>query len=125
DRQDRRQIMEAHLAGAFVISAAQFSSVLRTTVFTIMIACTEHGKTSLMKNNSGQKMKVNNRDFQTLRWIVSKQHRTTARELHKANIHERAATAKTLITDTLIEYKVYHPLQPACSLTNTRAQQEL
>lgn len=49
------QIKEAHLAEAFVILTAQFFSVLRTTVFRIMIACIEHGKASLMKNNSGQK----------------------------------------------------------------------
>uniref|UniRef100_A0A673IJR9 Uncharacterized protein n=1 Tax=Sinocyclocheilus rhinocerous TaxID=307959 RepID=A0A673IJR9_9TELE len=83
-----RQIMGTCLAEVSVTLTAQLFSVLRTTVFTIMTAY-------------WLKLKLNDRDYQTLR-IVSKQHRITAtlfphRELHKANTHERA---KTIITDT-------------------------
>uniref|UniRef100_A0A671M3L7 Uncharacterized protein n=1 Tax=Sinocyclocheilus anshuiensis TaxID=1608454 RepID=A0A671M3L7_9TELE len=73
--------------------------------------------TNISEKNKKQ-LKVNQRHHQTLRRIVSKQHKITAaevtanlsihpedhvftktknRELHKANIHE---IAKTLITDT-------------------------
>jgi hypothetical protein len=70
-----------------------------------------------MKRNSGQKSTLTERDHLTLRRIVSKNHTTAAQvtaelnihlenpvstktvqcELHKSNIHSRAATAKTLI----------------------------
>jgi FixJ family two-component response regulator len=73
-----------------------------------------------VKKNSGQKSTLTERDCHILRSIVSKSHRTTAarvtaelnihhedpfstetvqRELHRSNIHGRAATAKPLITE--------------------------
>jgi hypothetical protein len=78
-----------------------------------------HGKTSV-KRNSGWKSTLTERDCHTLRRIVSKIHtaaqvtaelnihledhvstKTVWRELHKSNIHNRAATAKPLITEKM------------------------
>jgi len=85
-----------------------------------MATYTDHGKTSSAGRNCGWKPKLNERDRHTLERIVSKHHRTAAakltaelsirpedhvstktvqRELHKSNIHSRAAVAKPLITD--------------------------
>jgi FixJ family two-component response regulator len=84
-----------------------------------MSAYTNHGKTTLAKRNSGRKSTLTERDRRTLRRIVSKNHintaaqvtaelniypeecvstRTARGELHKSNIHSRAAIAKPLIT---------------------------
>ncbi len=83
----------------------------------------KHGKTSSAKRYSGQKLKVNDGDCWSRRRIVSKQNtellqqtvtanfnnihlevlastKANHRELHKANILERVAISKTLITDT-------------------------
>ncbi len=51
----KRQIIEAYLAEAFVILTAQLFGVIITTVFTIMTVYTKHGKTSSEKENSGEK----------------------------------------------------------------------
>lgn len=67
---EKGQIVEAHLAGASVPLTAQLFGVLRTTVFTFVIAYTKHGKTSLAKKNTGQQPKVNIKDCQTLRKIA-------------------------------------------------------
>ena len=84
-----------------------------------MIACTNHGKTSSSKRNSGWKPNLSDRDGHMLKRMVSKNHGTTAakvtaelsvhledpfstktvqQELHKSNIHGRAAIAKPLST---------------------------
>jgi ribosomal protein L18 len=91
------------------------------TVSEVMSAHTNHGKTTSAKRNSGRKSTLTEGDRRTLRRIVSKNHRTiaaqvtaelnihlevvvstkTARhELHKSNIHSRAAIAKPLITES-------------------------
>jgi hypothetical protein len=85
-----------------------------------MAAHTNYGKTSSPKRNSGRNSKRSEGDRRTLERIVSKNLRTTApkvtaelsihledpvsiktvrRELHKSNIHGRAAIAKILITE--------------------------
>lgn len=66
------QIMGACLAGASVTLTAKLFGILRTRVFMIMTAYTEHSKASSVKNNSGRKPKVNHRESQRLRRIVSK-----------------------------------------------------
>jgi len=81
---------------------------------------TDHEKTSSAERNSGRKTKLNERNRRTLKRIMSKNHRTAAarvtaklnihledpvssqtvrRELHKSNIHGRAAIVKPLITE--------------------------
>jgi hypothetical protein len=84
-----------------------------------MSAYMNHRKTTLAERNSGQKSTLTETDHCTLR-TVSKNHRTTAQmtaelnihdedpvstktvrcELHKSNIHSRAAIAKPLITES-------------------------
>jgi hypothetical protein len=85
-----------------------------------MLEYTNHGKTISAKRNSGRKSTLTERDRRTLKRIVSKNYRTTAAqvtaelnihlydpvstktvrlELHKTNIHGRAAVAKPLSTE--------------------------
>jgi hypothetical protein len=91
--------------------------VLRVTVPVVMSAYTNHVKTTSAKRNSGRKSTLTERDRHTLRKIVLKNHRTTtarlnihpedpvstktvSHELHKSNMHGRAATAKHVITES-------------------------
>jgi hypothetical protein len=81
----------------------------------------ETWETTSAKRSTGRKSTLTERDRHTLRRIVSKNHRLTAaqvtaelyihledplstktvrRELHKSNIHCRAAIAKPLITES-------------------------
>jgi hypothetical protein len=115
---ERGQIILARLAAAFVTKTVTLLGVSRVTVSEVMSAYTNHGKTSANRN-SCRKSTLTERDHHTLRRIVSKSHTTTAaqvtgqrklnihfedpvstktlrRELHKSNIHGRAATAKPL-----------------------------
>jgi transposase len=117
---ERVQIVGACLAGASVTKTATLLSVSRATVFKITSAYTDHGKTTSAKRDSGRKSTLTERDRRTWRRIVSKNHGTTAtwvkaeliihfedpvstktveRELHKPNIHSRAAIAKHLINE--------------------------
>jgi transposase len=112
------QIVGARLAGASVTKTATVLVVSKATVSKVILAFTKHGKTTSAKRSSGRKSTLTERDRRTL-WIASKNHRTTAaqvtaelnihledpvstktarRELHKSNIHGRAAIAKPLIT---------------------------
>jgi hypothetical protein len=51
----RAQIIGVHLAGASVTNTGILLGVLRVTVRKVMSAYTNHGKTTLVKRNSGQK----------------------------------------------------------------------
>jgi transposase len=117
----KEDIAGALLAGSSVIKNATLLGVSKVTVSKVMWAykC-HHGKTTLVKRNSGQKSALTKRDHNTLRRIVSKSDRTTAVqvtaelnidledpvstktvwcELHKSNIHARAVIVKPLITE--------------------------
>jgi transposase len=72
---ERGQIVGARLAGASVIKTATLLGVSRATVTKAMSACTNHGKTTSTKRNSGRKSTLTERDRRTLRRIVSKNHR--------------------------------------------------
>jgi transposase len=113
-------MIDARLTGSSVIKTATLLGVSRATVSKVMPVYTNHGKTSA-KRNSGQKSTLTERDCRILRRTVSKNHRITTvqvtaelnihpedpvptktvrRELHKSNIHGRAATATPLITES-------------------------
>jgi transposase len=118
---ERGQIVGALLSGASVTKTAILLGASRATVSKVMPTCTNHGKTTSAKRNSGRKSTLTERDFRTLRKIVLKNHRTTAaqltaelnihldetvctktvqRELHKSNIHGRATIVKPLIIES-------------------------
>jgi hypothetical protein len=73
---ERGQIVGARLAGASVIKTAILLGVWRAIVSKVMLAYTNHGKTTSAKRSSGRKSTLTERDRRTLRRIVSKNHRT-------------------------------------------------
>jgi hypothetical protein len=75
---ERRKIVGARLAGASVIKTATLLGVLRSTVSKVMLAYTNHEKTTSAKRNGGQKSALTERDRSTLRRIVLKNRTTTA-----------------------------------------------
>jgi transposase len=119
---ERGQIISGHLAGASITKTSTLLGVLKATVSEVMSAAyTNHGKTASAKRNNGRKSTLTERYHHILRENVSKNHRTTAthvaaelnnhledhlstktvqHELHKSNIHNRAVTAKPLITES-------------------------
>jgi hypothetical protein len=50
---ERGQIVGAHLAGDSVTKTATLLGILRVTVSKVMLAYTNHGKTTSVKKNSG------------------------------------------------------------------------
>ena len=111
----RGQIVGACLAGAIVTKTAELFGVTKSTVSKVMTAFEKEGKTSSLKQNSGRKRKLSDRDRRTLKQIVRKDHKNTApkmtsglydhledpvssktvrRELHKTGFHGRAAIRK-------------------------------
>jgi hypothetical protein len=64
-----------------VIKTATLLGVLRVTVSKFMLACTNHGKTTSAKRDSGRKAALTERECWTLRSIVSKNHRTIAAQM--------------------------------------------
>ena len=116
----RGNTVGAGLAGASVITTATLLRVSRAAVFKVMMAYTNHGRTSSAKRNSGWKPKLSKRDCHTLKRNVSKNHKTTAskvtaqlnthledhastktvwQEIHRSNIYGTVATATPLITE--------------------------
>ncbi len=88
---------------------------VQVAVLKVITAFEKEGKTSSLKQNSGRKRKLSDRDRLTLKWIVRKDHKNTApkitaklndhlenpvssktvgRELHKVGFHGRAAIRK-------------------------------
>jgi hypothetical protein len=82
---ERGHITGTLSAGASVTKTATWLGVLRASVSKVMSAYTNHGKTTSVKRNSGQKL--TERDCHALR-TVSKNHRTTAAQMTtELNIH--------------------------------------
>jgi predicted transcriptional regulator len=109
----REQIVGARLAGASVIKTAILLGVSRAAVSKVMMTYTNHGNTSSAKRKRGRKPKLSKKDRRTLKRNVSKKithycgklsihledrisTKIVRRELHKSNIHGKAAIATPL-----------------------------
>ena len=103
------------MAGVSVTKTAELFGIARNTISKVMTAFEKEGKTSSLKQNSGRKRKLSDRDRGTLTRIGRKDHKNTApkitaelndhledpissktvrKELHKARFHVRAAIRK-------------------------------
>jgi IS30 family transposase len=78
---ERGQIVGEHLAGASVTKTATLLGVSRATVSKVMLAYTNHGKTTSANRNNVHKSTLTERDSRILRRPVSKNHRTTAAQV--------------------------------------------
>ena len=74
----RGQIVSARMAVASVRKIVDLFGVARSTVWKIMASFVKEGKTSSLKQNSGRKRKLSDRDHRTLTRIVKKDHKNTA-----------------------------------------------
>jgi hypothetical protein len=74
---ERGQIVGAHLARASVMKSATLLELSRATVSKIRSVYMNHGKITKARRNNGQKSTLAERNYHTLRRIVSKNHTTT------------------------------------------------
>lgn len=77
----RRQTVGACLAGESVTKTVTLLGESSAAVSKVMVAYTNHRKTSSANRNSGQKPKISERDCCTLQRIVSNNHRTIGARL--------------------------------------------
>jgi transposase len=78
---ERGKIIGARLVGVSVTKTATLLGVSGATVYKVMSACTNRGKTTSETRNIGRKSNLTERDPRTLRRIVSKNQRTTAAQV--------------------------------------------
>ena len=109
---NRGQIAGARIEDAGVTKTAELFGLVRSTATKVITALEKEWKTSSLKQNSGRKRKLFERDRWTLKWIVRKDHKNTVpkitaelndhlekaissatvrSELHKAKSHGRTA----------------------------------
>jgi hypothetical protein len=69
---ERGQIIDVRLAGASLTKTGTLLGVLRATVSNVMSTCTNHGKTTSVKRDSGRKSMLTERDRHRLVRIVPK-----------------------------------------------------
>ena len=111
----RGLVVGVHMAVVCVTKTSELFGVVRITVSKVMTTFEKDGKTSSLKQNSGRKRKLSDKNRRTLTRIVRKNHQNTAlkitaklnnhlegvvsskkerRELHKVGFHGRAANRK-------------------------------
>jgi hypothetical protein len=95
----RGQTVGVHFAVASVTKMATVLGVPRAPVSKVLMTYTNHGKTSSAKRISGQKLKLSERDHQTLKRIESINHRSTAAKvIAELNIHLEDNFHKNILT---------------------------
>ncbi|XP_076031981.1 uncharacterized protein LOC143019888 [Oratosquilla oratoria] len=77
----RGQIVGPRMAGASITKTAELLGVSRGTISKVMTAFEREGKTSSAKHRSGPKLKLSERDRQTLNRIVRKDRKTPASKI--------------------------------------------
>ena len=94
----RNQIIGARMAGASVTKTAEIFGIAKSTVSKVMTTFEKEGKTSPVKQNSGRKRKLSNRDRRTNTWLVWKGHKNTAPKITAGlNDHlENPVSSKTV-----------------------------
>ena len=114
----RGQSVVARMAGTNVTKTTELFGVARSIILKVMAAFEKERKTSSLKQNSGRKQKLSERNRRTLTQIVWMDHKNTAskitselndniekpvssktvrRERHKARFHRRACYEKTIL----------------------------
>jgi transposase len=105
---ERGQIVGACLAGESVTKTVTLLGVSRATVSKVMSAYMNHGKTTSVKRDSGQKSTLTERDHCTLRRIVSKNNSTTAVQvMAKLNIYFKGSVSTESVRHKLYESNIH------------------
>ena len=79
----RGWIVGVRMAGSSVIKTAELFGVAMITVSKVMTAFEKDGETSTLKQNSGRKRKLSDRDCRTLTRVVWKEQKNTDKKLQQ------------------------------------------
>ena len=94
------QIVGARMAGANVTKTAEFFvcvCVARSIVLKVMAAFEKEGKTSSLKQNSGRKRELSDRDHRTLMQIVRNDYMNTAPKFGAIYINKATWVSSSII----------------------------